>query len=63
MTSRLESVDSVVVTGTPTSYVTLSIIGVGMTVLLNSAGLACALSLGNKVLQKIIINNNNKYKK
>ena len=34
-----------------------------MIVLPLSAGITCTLSLGNKVLHKLIINKNNKYKK
>ena len=35
----------------------------GLIILPISAGIACTLSLGNKVLQKLIINKYNKYKK
>ena len=41
----------------------LSITGIGLIILTISAGTACTLSLGNKVLHKLIINKNNKYKK
>ena len=34
-----------------------------MIILPRSAGIACTLSLGNKVLHKLIINKYNKYKK
>ena len=34
-----------------------------MIILPISAGIACALSLGNKILHKLIINKYNKYKK
>ena len=34
-----------------------------MIVLPISAGIACALSLGNKILHKLVINKYNKYKK
>ena len=43
--------------------ITLSIAGIGLIVLPISAGVACTLSLGNKILHKIIINKYKKYKK
>ena len=45
------------------SSITLPVTGRGLIVLAISAGIACALSLGNKVLHKLIINKYNKYKK
>ena len=59
----LESVDSIVIIGTTSISITLSVTGVGLNILPVSAGIACALSLGNKVLHKLIINKYNKYKK
>ena len=59
----LESADSIVIIGTTSTSITLSITGVGLIILPISAGIACALSLGNKILHKIIINRYNKYKK
>ena len=59
----LESVDSIVIIAATSTSITLSIIGVGLIILPISAGVACALSLGNKILHKIIINKYNKYKK
>ena len=52
----------VIITATSTS-ITLSVTGVGLIVLPISAGIACGLSLGNKVLQKLITNKYNKYRK
>ena len=49
--------------GVTSTSITLSITGVGLIILPISAGIACALSLGNKILHKIIINKYNKYKK
>ena len=49
----LESVDTIISTGATSNSKTLSVIGLGLP---KSAGIACALSLGNKVLQKLIIN-------
>ena len=59
----LESVDSIVIIATTSTSITLSVTGVGLIILPISAGIACTLSLGNKVLHKIIINKYNKYKK
>ena len=59
----LESVDSMVIIGATSTSITLSITGFGLIILPISAGIACALSLGNKVLHKLILNKYNKYKK
>ena len=59
----LESVDSVVIIGATSTSMTLSITGIGLIILPISAGIACGLSLGNKVLHKLIITKYNKYKK
>ena len=59
----LESVDSIVIIAATSASITLSITGIGLIILPISAGIACTLSLGNKVLHKLIINKYNKYKK
>ena len=59
----LESVDSIVIIAATSTSKTLSVTGIGLIVLPISAGIACTLSLGNKVLHKIILNKYNKYKK
>ena len=59
----LESVDSIVIIAATSSAITLSIIGIGLIILPISASAACTISLGNKVLHKLIINKYNKYKK
>ena len=59
----LESVDSIVIIGATSTSITLSITGIGLIILPISAGIACTLSLGNKILHKLIINKYNKYKK
>ena len=59
----LESVDSIVIIAATSTSITLSITGVGLIILPISAGVACGLSLGIKVLHKLIINKYNKYKK
>ena len=57
----LESVDSNNIIGATSTSITLSITGIGFIILPISAGIACTLSLGNKVLHKLIINKYNKY--
>ena len=59
----LESVDTIVIIGATSTSITLSITGIGLIVLPISAAIACGLSLGNKILHKLILNKNNKYKK
>ena len=59
----LESVDSIVIFAATSTSITLSVTGVGVNILPIAAGIACTLSLGNKVLHKLIINKYNKYKK
>ena len=59
----IESLDSIVIIGATSTSITLSVTGVGLIILPISAGVACALSLGNKILHKLIINKYNKYKK
>ena len=59
----LESVDSIVIIGATSTSITLSVTGFGLVILPISAGFACGLSLGNKILYKVIMNKYNKYKK
>ena len=59
----LESVDSIVIIGAMSTSITLSVTDFGLIILPISAGIACTLSLGNKVLHKLIINKYNTYKK
>ena len=59
----LESVDSIIIIAATSTSITLSITGIGLILLPITAGIACTLSLGNKVLHKLIINRYNKYKK
>ena len=63
LNTTLESVDSIVIIGATSTSITLSITVIGLIILPISAGIACTLSLGNKVLHKLIINKYNKYKK
>ena len=63
MNTVLESVDSIVIIGATSTSITLSVTGIGLIILPMSAGIACGISLGNKILHKLIINKYNKYKK
>ena len=57
----LQSVDSIVIITATSTSITLSVTGVGLIILPISAGIACGLSLSNKILHKLIINKYNKY--
>ena len=59
----LESVDSIFIIAATSTSITLSVTGFGLIVLPISASIACILSLGNKILHKLIIKKYNKYKK
>ena len=63
LSTILDSVDSTVIIGATSTSITLSVIGIGLVVLPISAGIDCTLSLGNKVLHKLIKNKYNKYQK
>ena len=63
LNTGLESVDSIVIIAATSASITLSVTGFGLVILPISAGIACGLSLGNKILHKLIINKYNKYKK
>ena len=63
LNTALESVDSINIIGATSTSITLSVTGIGLIILPISAGIACTLSLGNKVLHKLFINKYNKYKK
>ena len=59
----LEAVDSIIIIGATSTSITLSITGVGLNILPISASIASNLSLGNKILHKLIINTYKKHKK
>ena len=62
-TTILKLFDTFVIIGTTSSSITLSLTGIGLIVIPITTASACALSIANKVLYEIIINNYNKYKK
>ena len=59
----LESTDSIVIIGGKSTSITRSITGIGLDILPTTAGNACILPLGNKVLHKLIILEYIKYRK
>ena len=59
----LDSIDSIVIIAVTSTWITLSLTGIGLIFLPISAGIACGISLGNKILHKLIINKYNKHKK
>ena len=59
----LKSVDCIIIKGVTSTSITLSITGVGLILLPISAGTVCTLSLGHKIIHKLLINKHNKYKK
>ena len=59
----LESIDCIIIIGVTSTSVTLSITGIGLIVLPISVGIACTSSLTKKVLHKLNVNKDNKYKK
>ena len=61
--SILESSDKILVIGATTASISLSVTNVGLLVVPIAAGFACALSLGNKTLNKIFLKKYNKYGK
>ena len=61
--SLLESVETVILFASKTTSVSSTLTGVDLIVVPISAAIACALSLGNKVLHNIILNEKKKYKK
>ena len=63
LTTFLESVDTIAIIGATSNSITLANTGIGLIVLPISAGIECTLSLGNKMLHKIIIKKYNKCKK
>ena len=58
-----EPADTIVFIVATSTSIVLLLFGVGLATLPTSAEIACSLSLGNKVLHKMIINKYNKYKK
>ena len=62
ITTILKSLDTFVIIATTSKSLILSLTGIGLLVILVSTASACTLSIGNKVICELIINNYNKYK-
>ena len=62
-TRNLKSFDTFGIIATTSSSITLSLTGIGLLAIPISTELACRLSIGNKVVNEIIRNKYNKYKK
>ena len=60
ITKILKSFDTFVIIATTSSFITLSLTGIGLIVIPISIASACALSIGNKLTYEIIINKYNK---
>ena len=57
ITTKLKSFDTFVIIATISSSITLSLTGIGLIAIPISTATACGLSIGNKVIYEIIINN------
>ena len=62
LNTKIESADTIVTIGSKSTSTTLSITVNDLIVLSISAGIACTLSLDNKVLQPMIMNKFDKYR-
>ena len=63
LTTQLKSIDTVVIIATTSNSIELSLTGIGLLTIPMSTATAYGLSIGNKVIYEIIINNYEKYKK
>ena len=63
ITKILKSVDTIVIIGTTSSSVTLYLMGTGLIVLCISTGIACGITISDKVFFETILQKNKKYKK
>ena len=63
LTTIFKSFDTFVIIATTSSSITLSLTGIGLIAIPTSIAFACGLSIGNKVIFEIIIDEYNKYKK
>ena len=67
LTTLFKSFDTFVIIGTTSSSISLSLTGIGLIVIPISTGIACGLTINNKVMYEIfmqgIINTKNKIKK
>ena len=63
LTTILKSFDTFVIIGTTSSSITLSLTGIGLIAIPTSSGIACGLTISNKLLYELVMKKYNKYKK
>ena len=63
ITTKLKSFDTFVIIATTSSSIRLSFTGIGLIVIPISTGLACGLTISNKVIYEIVMQKYNKYNK
>ena len=63
ITTVPKTIDTFIVVATTSSSITLSLTGIGLTVIPKSTATACGLSIGNKLLPEIVMQKYNYYKK
>ena len=63
LTAILKTFDTIVNIATTSGLITLSLAGIGLIVILIPSGIACGLTISNKVLYATSINKSNKYRK
>ena len=63
LTTTIKSIGTFALTATTSNSNTLSLTGIVLTVIPISTGIACGLSFGNKVINKMIMQKCNKYLK
>ena len=57
LTTILKSFDTIVIFGATSSSTTLSLTGIGLIAIPNSSGVACGLTIGNKIIYEIVMKN------
>ena len=62
VTTILKSIDTFVIIATTSSSITLSLTGLGLTLIPTSSSIACGLTISNKKIYETIMRKYNKYK-
>ena len=63
LTTILKSFVTFLIFATTSTSITLSLTGISLMVIPMSTGLACGLTISNKVINEIVMQKQNKYKK
>ena len=63
LTLMLNSFDTFVIIATTSSSIKLSLTGIGLVAIPISSGIACGLTISNKVTYEIVMQKSNRYKK